>query len=399
VSGVAVTGLGVAAPVGTGAADFWAGCLAAEPLLATAPTRRGAPPPPGPAVGFAEDFPAERYTDRRAVRKASELTRLAAAGAHLAVDDGALPADAALREATGVVIGTTFGSSRYYLQFHEAIQRKGLAGGNAVLFTESVYNAASGHVSRIHGLRGPSLTFAGGEEAGLSALATAFDRVRLGCPAVLAGGAEQYADLVHASLLAHGRVGLEPADLAGGGPPPFGEGAAVLLLEPTDSARARGASAYAEVAGAGRARPPGPDGEADALERAARAALAEAGLGPADLDLVVGGAGDASGLAREGEVLGRLLAGAPLAYAAPKTVLGEGFAFTSAAQAAVGVLAIAAGRVPPTRGGAPDLPPGVTAPETPEERPVRRVLVLAASPPGGAAALVLAAPAERARRV
>ncbi|MCA8922336.1 MAG: beta-ketoacyl-[acyl-carrier-protein] synthase family protein, partial [Planctomycetes bacterium] len=226
-SAPALTGLGIACPLGVGAETFWAAFLdpQASALEPAPKVREGLAQ--RPAVCFAKDFPAERYTDRRAVRKAAEVARLAAAAGQLALDAAALPE--ALRDETCVVLGTTLGCSRYYLDFHEKLQRRGLKGANAVLFTESVFNASSAHLSRIHGLRGAAHTLAGGEDVGLAALAAAHDRIKLGAPAALAGGTEQFADLVHASLLLEGRVGTALG--LGEAPVAFAEGAAAVVLE------------------------------------------------------------------------------------------------------------------------------------------------------------------------
>jgi 3-oxoacyl-[acyl-carrier-protein] synthase II len=390
-SRVVITGLGVAAPLGTGNAELWAG-LAGEPRLVAPPTRKGGIEPPCSAAVFAPYFKAEAYTDRRAVRKASDLARLAAGAAQLALDDATFPADEDLRRDTPVVLGTTFGSSGYYLEFHETIRRRGLNAGNAVLFTESVFNAAAGHVSKIHGLRGAGHTLAGGEDAGLSALVTAVDQVRLGrTPAAVAGGVEQYADLVQASLLHAGLIGEGLPGAFAETPAALGGGAAVLVCEALEHARARGAGAWAEILGSARTRPgPGDDeaAAASALVDAARAACEEAGVAPADVDLVVGSGAGGARTRRELAAMSEL---GLSAYCGPGAALGEGFAFTSAAQAAVGALALALGDVPPTHGG-DAAPSGASC--TPGPRSLARVLVLASSRPGAATALVLGPCAE-----
>lgn len=382
-----LTGIGLCSTFGTSPAETW------DALQAGAPR----------ATTFADEFPAERFTDPRSVRKCSEAVRLFAAAAHLALDAAAFPSDPALREATWVLLGSAFGSSRYYLEFQEAVRRKGPRAANAVLFTESVWNAPAGHVSRIHGLMGAGWALAGGEEVGLSALVTAVDRLRLGeAEAVVAGGVEQQSAAVQASLLAEGLIGPGPGSLSGPTPGPFAEGAAALVLERAAGARARGAPALAAVAGVGRRRPTraatvsGPRGPLDpaaaALLSAARDALDEAGVAAGELDLVVSQASGGWQTTRELAALGALIpADARVAWWAPKALLGEGFAWTSAALPALAALALQRGAVPGAPPLPPALPPGLVTGGGPLPR-ARHALVLAASQPGAAVAALIAAP-------
>ncbi len=400
-SAVLVTGLGAVSPLGVGAEALWTRLLAGgPPPLAAPPTRPDLSLPP--AHAFAEEFPAEQYADRRRVRKASNATRLAVVAARFAVEDARLPTGPPAGDETTVVLGTCFGSNAYYLKFHERVLQRGAAGANAVLFTESVFNAPAGHVSMDHGLRGASLAVAGGEESGLSAVIAAHDRLRLGAArAALAGGVEEYSDLVQASLLSEGRLcGAAPGlnDEAG----PIAEGAAVLVLETEEVARARGGAAYAAVLGVARARPRSPgDGAArsDAIRRAVTSACRQAGVAPVEVDLVL--AGGAGGARSRAELAGlRAVWPAPDRprwLCAPQAQWGEGFAFTSAALVAVGVRAVAAGVIPPgCPGGAPrptDWPAGLAAADEALDSaavdPPETCLVLATSEPGAVAAVLL----------
>jgi 3-oxoacyl-(acyl-carrier-protein) synthase len=336
-----------------------------------------------PATAFPKEFEAEKYVDRRLVRKSSNQVRLAIVAAKLAAEG--LPEDEALRENTAVIVGTCFGSSDYYLKFHEGIRRKGLSAANAVLFTEGVFNAAPGHISKMLAVRGPGIAIVGGEEAGLSAVVTAADRVRLRTVrAALAGGAEEYCDRVYASLEGEQRVGDALGGLTAEAPSLFAEGAAMVCVEPLDAVVARGGVVYAEILGCARARP-GSGGEADPapIVRAARSVLAQAGRSVGDLGLIVGGGCGGPVAARELVAVAGLLGDVECAYWAPKTLVGEGFGFTSALLAVAGGLAVAKGVVPPTFKG-DDAGARPLAKET--------VLVVASSGPGGAVALLLGKP-------
>ena len=128
--------------------------------------------------------------------------------------------------------------------------------------------------------------------AGNYAIAHAFDALRLGrAELMLAGGADCFSRITYTGFARLGAIAPErcqPFDRDRKGMIP-GEGAGVLVLEPLDRARARGARIYAEVAGYGlscdahhmtAAHP-----EGDGAARAMRQALAGSGLraGPGEL--------------------------------------------------------------------------------------------------------------------
>jgi 3-oxoacyl-(acyl-carrier-protein) synthase len=377
-----VTGLGVVCTAGVGAEAFGAALFEPAPVLNPSPkAREGLSVPP--ALVFAEEFPAEDYVDRRLVRKASGLSRIALAACAQAFEGAKLAADAAEREAAGIVIGTSLGSSDYYLRFYEALLRKGPKGANAVLFTEGVFNAPSGHASKLCGLHGAGHTLVGGEEAGLSAALLACDRIALGVmPAALCGGAESYCDLALASLYHEGRVGDALAGIDAERAGPFAEGAATLFLERAAGARARGAQPRAQVLGGVRTRGAlgDPAGVADAL----RGACEVSGLSLDALDLVIGGASGGRRSAWEAAGLTALRSeGLRAAVAAPGSHLGEGLAFGSAALLVSAVLALEAQRAPVTRGG-------WSAEVEVATKDLQNVAVLASSDEGAAVALILA---------
>jgi minimal PKS chain-length factor (CLF/KS beta) len=241
---------------------------------------------------------------------------------------------------------------------------------------------------------------------GLDAIAVAADRIRFGLErAILAGGAEEYDPLVHASTHAAGLVGaVAEAGAAATHPRPIAEGAAVVLLEAERPAVERGAARRAVVAGLARARSIRGRPRIDAIRRAAAAACAEADVPMSRLDLVVSGAAGGPFAAAEWTARGDLLeaSGGPGLLTAPKGFLGEGFGYTSSALVVLGALALERGVVPPSVASDVEALPGSIAARMtirPETRPMSHVLIIVTTQPGGVTALVLRRSPDATERV
>jgi 3-oxoacyl-(acyl-carrier-protein) synthase len=314
---VVVTGAGVIAPGAAGIEELCARLVSGEPAS------EGLFPAP---------FPIERFVDAATVRKlarVSELAQLAIVASKEALARSGSPESA--REETGVFFGTCFGPAAMRLDYDEGLVRGGLGQASPLRFTESVSNAASAHVSRAFTLHGPGLTVLGGEDAGLSAIVAAFDRIASGgSRAIVAGGAEERARALVEAIEHLSLVGRAIGKPFGPERARFFPGAAALVLESRESARARGARPLARVAGAARAR-----GER-AIETAAREAIAQAGRTPEAIEVVVGGASGGEKALAERRAIDGLAPGRP--YVTPHALFGEGFAFTSALAAVVATI-------------------------------------------------------------
>jgi len=405
---VAVTGLGAVSPLGLGADELWDKLVAGASGLGTSPSSsRGINVPESAATVGEVSRRVDDVVSPKFLRRLANLSRYAVGAASLCFQEPGRDArwgGAARRDATAVLLGTCFGCSAYHFEYYEKLFRHGIKDASPLLFSESVMNAASGHISIHLKLRGASLALVGGEEVGLAAIADAADRIRLGeATAALAGGAEEYCDFVHAWLASQGYVtGRAARPYAGDETGGFlGEGATLLLLEDARSVMSTGGRPLAFVAGAATARA----GEGavaastvEAVERAIRDALGEAELSPQAVDLVVSSAAgtvfdgyEAKGIARALDTRSRTGSGRALFVAAPNAVLGEAFACSSATQALVGVKALAEGVVPPlpdlSRGV--DLPAGLKLASEPLRKDLEHALVVSVSTRGNAVAVLL----------
>jgi len=417
---VVVTGAGVVSPLADSPAGLHralaAGISARKPIELFETSGIGCH-----EAGEIRPFDPQAYVGERNLRPLDRTSRLLVVAAQLALaDSGWAPAGQPRPAGTtpgaevGLVVGTTFCSVRTIAEFDRRALRLGPSHASPLDFANSVINAAAGQAAIWHGLRGVNSTLAGGEASGLQAIAQAAELVRAGrADALLAGGAEE---LCFESFLGYYRAGRLCGSLDRGAverPVPFdarrngfslSEGAALLMLEEASAAAARGAAVRAEVLGWGAAfaAASGEDGMADAVARAVRLALADAGAAPAEIGCLSASASgsvtvdraEARGVAA---ALGERAAELPVT--AIKAMLGEGLG-VSAAWQAVDLVETLGDGVLPGIAGLEQLEPGLplplpeTAPETTrrlEPAARRRALVTAVGADGHCAALVLGA--------
>ena len=135
----------------------------------------------------------------------------------------------------------------------------------------------------------------------------------------------------------------------------LGEGAAILVVEDRQRALERGAAVLAELPGgastadAHHITAPHPEG--DGAERAVRLAIADAGLEPGDIGYVnAHGTGTDLNDKTEGMVISRVFGSHQPAVSSVKGTTGHALGASGAIEAAVAVLAIASGELPPNVG-------------------------------------------------
>jgi 3-oxoacyl-(acyl-carrier-protein) synthase len=250
-----------------------------------------------------------------------------------------------------------------------------------------VINAALGYVSIWHDLRALNATVVNGNCGALDAVLCAETYLTSGrADAILVGGAEAMHEALYLAFdrldsLSTGGMRFAPGGADSEGMR-LGEGAVLAALERQDSARARGASVLGTVVGYGTSFEP-PSSEAmlvhvhpDSIERAVRAALQDAGLTAADIDVVASGVNGVPEYdAAEFEGLRRVL-GDKACIATPKALFGETLGASGAFGLATALAWLHGVPVAPVvQGRAPAEP--------------RRVLITAVGFYGNASALVL----------
>ena len=402
-----ITGLGVVSPSGIGVDEHWRSTLAGE--LQVRPIE--AFDASGYVTGIAGQVPGFRAADHLDDRLAVQTDRwtwMALAAAGMALDDADYDPAAHGPYDTGVALGSGAGGVEFGQREIQALWSQGRKAVSAYQSIAWFYAASTGQVSIRHGTKGPSSVLVSDGAGGLDSVGYARRVVRRGTPTVLAGGTE--APLCPYSLACQTandrmttsrdpRRGYKPFDVAANGYAP-GEGGAVLVVEDAGTAAERGArTVYARVAGyaathdAHHHREPAPDGRH--LSRAMLLALADAGLTPDDVDLVVAdGAGSPDLDAREAQAI-RTTFGArtpAVPVTAPQGLIGRLCAGGSALSLVAAVLAMRDGIVPAVGNLEHPSDNGLDLVREPRRQPVDVVLVDARGYGGFNSAIVLVAP-------
>jgi 3-oxoacyl-[acyl-carrier-protein] synthase II len=254
------------------------------------------------------------------------------------------------------VLGTWTAGGQSTQIFLEALFRHGPTGAPALLFDSTVGNSAAALAGLELKLRGPNVTVSHKESSGLHALSTAVDLLREGrASALLAGGVDA---IYETFFKAHDRFAVMSSDREfSSGQAPFdarrsgfvmGEGGFAFWLEPGSHEARHGDILGVSMSSAAvpvNAWPhtPGP------LARSMRLAIEDAGLTPADVDVVYASANATALDPVEAAALTDVFDGSRPIVTSIKGAIGES-GTSGAAACAAAFLCGAAGRVPPIAG-------------------------------------------------
>ncbi|NOT34539.1 MAG: beta-ketoacyl-ACP synthase II [Candidatus Eisenbacteria bacterium] len=360
---VVVTGLGVAAPVGTGVEACWDALINGRSGIGPI-TRFDASGLRSRIAGEVLDLDAEARVSSKVLKRSARFTQLALVAALEAVADAGL-AEGAERENVAVVAGSGIGGFEYLNREHAVFLENGPGRFAPLTVPIIIPNMAAGAIAMETGCRGPNLCLATACASGANSLGTALDLIRnRRCDVAIAGGAES----TISAFAIDGYCQLRALSTRNDSPTtasrPFSasrdgfviaEGAGFLMLERESLARSRGARIYCELAGYGATgdgyHMTAPDPEGRGAVRAMRAALADAGLAPDAIEVINAHGtstplNDATETRAIHEVFG---AHAPrLAVHSTKSMTGHALGGSCAIEAVVAVLTLTRGVIHPT---------------------------------------------------
>jgi 3-oxoacyl-[acyl-carrier-protein] synthase II len=342
---VVVTGIGALSPVGNTFAESWEALKAGVAGIAAA-TRFEAGDLPWNKAGELKGFSPDGYLSMKDRRRLDPFVQYAVMASIMAAEDAGL--GAAELSGAAVVMGSTRGGISTMEDAGDRV--------SPYLMPSTTVSMAASSVARALGVKGHTLGISNACASGANAVGEAMRLIRHGLVDVaMAGGSE--APLCRFCVKGYGAAGaLSKANVSR----PFdrrrdgfvmAEGAAVLVLEEYESAMKRGAKPYGEVAGYGNTSDafhqtvPHREGQA----RAMRQALEEARLAPADIGYINAHAASTPvGDIIEAAAI-RLVFGANgLPVSSTKSMTGHMLGASGAFEAAVALMSLREGVLPPT---------------------------------------------------
>ncbi len=377
---VAVTGIGLATPLGTGTDRTWEGLVEGKSGIdrigdydvSSLRTQLG---------GEVPDFqPEEIVPNKRVLRKLTRGDQFALAGAILAVEDAGIEFSEENAYRYGLFVGSNKEVSDLGHLMEPTLaarnpdgtvdmQRFGESAHSTaypLFFVEGLQAGSLFYISEVYKLKGVNTYFAGTAEAGMTAIGRGFRAVRRGeADAVVVGGFDDATswwtmtrmDTFDGYLTGQNELGAaacRPFDRDRDGTV-LGEGGAFMVLEELEAAKARGARSYAEITGFGSGNDahdllmPHPEGRG--LANAMQSAMREAELAPDAVDYVAAdGIGTRLGDASEARAVQGTFGGRaePVVGSSVKGATGHLVAAAGALNAAVAALSIHNQVVPPT---------------------------------------------------
>ncbi|MCR5481196.1 MAG: beta-ketoacyl-ACP synthase II [Clostridia bacterium] len=293
---VVVTGMGAVTPIGNCLKDFWQGIREGRNGIdvITHFDLSGHKATMGAEVKNFE------YEDKRAARRLDRISQMGITAALEAVNDSGLRTGENVDPyRTGVIAATGIGGIMTVESEVRKAEVKGLSRVSPVLVPMIIPNLVAGNIAIKTGAKGNAMSLATACSSGTNAIGEAARMIKHGyLDTVIAGGAEAgFAPVCFAGFVNMTAISLKtdrnrcciPFDKERDGFV-MGEGAAFMILEEYEHAKARGAKIYGEIAGYGATCDayhitlPEPGGEGAA--RAMKDAIEDAGISPADIDYI-----------------------------------------------------------------------------------------------------------------
>ncbi len=297
---VVITGLGTVTALGHDIDTFWkniiAGQCGVDRITSFDPTAYDCQ-----IAAEVKDFdPSPAFPSPKEVRRTDRFAQLGIYAGWRALQDSGMDLEKLDRDQIGAFIGSGIGGIQTHADQHAVLMNKGPGRISPFLIPMMILNMASGVFSMYYKLRGPNLATCSACATSTHALGEAWRYIKMGdANAIFAGGTEAAVCEMgiggFAAMRALSTRNAEPKRASR----PFdkdrdgfvmGEGAAVLVVEELEHAKARGARIYCELVGYGNTADanhltsPSPEGEGAA--RCMKMALRSAGLRPEDISYI-----------------------------------------------------------------------------------------------------------------
>ncbi len=297
---VVVTGIGALTPIGNNLDEYWNALLngvsGAAPITQFDASKF--------RTRFAceiKNFEPTQFLDKKEARKLDRFTQLALVVSDQAMLDAGLNKENINPDRVGVVFASGIGGLiTFQHEVTEFAKGDGTPRFNPFFIPKMILDIAAGQISMRHNLRGPNYAVVSACASSTNAIMDAFNLIRLGkADIILTGGAESVISEAGVGGFNAMKAMSERNDDPQSASRPYdkdrdgfvmGEAAGCLVLETLESALARGAKIYCEIAGAGATADayhitaPHPDGLG--AKNVMFAALDDAGMKPDEIDYI-----------------------------------------------------------------------------------------------------------------
>ncbi len=297
---IVITGLGLVTPVGTGVEPVWEALIAGRTGVGRITKFEFAPDFPVQIAAEVKDFKAEEWVDPKEIRRNDTFIHYALACTKMALQDSGFAITPANAERVAVAVSSGIGGLPWIEKTVREMSEKGHKRVSPFFIPGVIINLAPGQISIACGAKGPNVS-------PVSACATASHAIGEACrmihygdaDAAIAGGVEAVVCSIAIAGFASMRAVSTRNDAPEKASRPWdagrdgfvlGEGGGILILETLEAAQERGAKIYAEIVGFGMSGDAfhisAPSEDGDGPVRCMRAALADAGIRPEEVDLL-----------------------------------------------------------------------------------------------------------------
>ncbi len=361
---VVVTGIGCLSPLGMNMADTWSAAIAGKSGIDKI-TLCDPNPLETKFAGEVKGFDPTVFINRKDARRMDRFAQLAVVASQQAVAAAGMKITPENQSNIAVIIGSGIGGLTTLFEQIKVLLEKGVDKVSPFLAPMMISDMAAAQVSITLGIKGPNLCTTSACSSSADAIGVACELIRRGdVEAAVAGGAESIINPIGITAFSALKAISTRNDAPAQASRPFdkerdgfviSEGACSLILESLEHARQRGAPVLAEIVAYGATADAyhitQPDEDGNGAARAMRLALSRAGMTPADIDYI-NAHGTSTPLNDKTETLAIKTVFGEHAYRVPvsstKSMTGHLIGAAGALEAAICIMAIRDGTLPPT---------------------------------------------------
>jgi len=361
---VVITGVGMITPLGTGTEKSWNNLIEGRSGVRRI-THFNPDGLPCQIAAEVSDFEIDRFIEVKEQKKMDRFIHFGLSAATIAMDDAGLKVTEDNADRIGVIVGSGIGGLSAIEHYKQVLLEKGPKRVSPFFIPMTIINLISGQISIRFGVKGPNSAVATACATGTHSIGDAFKMIQHGvADAMICGGSEA----VITPLGIAGFTSMKALSTRNDNPEkasrPFdrdrdgfvmGEGAGVLVIEELEHALKRGAKIYAELIGYGlnsdayHITSPSPNGEGAA--KCMGHALKDAEIRAEDVDYInAHGTSTKYGDELETSAIKKVFGAHAykLCVSSTKSMIGHLLGASGGVEAAICVLSIERGIVPPT---------------------------------------------------